>query len=302
MTTTWKPDMFIYHSPCDDGFGAAWAVWKRWGDAVEYVPASYGQPAPDVRGKSVLMGDFSFKHETLVAMGDQAKEIVILDHHKTAEADLREWSDWTVDTLSAFDGPALACAKNCTETGRPIAAAFDMNRSGARMVWDFCHPGAEVPELIRFIEDRDLWRFDYPQTRAFTLWLRSHPYDFATWDRIADQLEGADAAGIMAQALAIEAFYDQKVAEMVRQVQLQRIDGHLVPVVNCSWAFASDVAHELLKAHKDAPFAAVYYDRGDGARTYSLRSEDDRADVSAVAKRYGGGGHRNAAGFEVPRP
>lgn len=300
MTTTWKPDMFIYHSPCDDGFGAAWAVWKRWGDAVEYVPATYGKPAPDVSGRNVLMGDFSYKYDVLSEMSFKARSMVILDHHKTAQEDLSRLPIMREATIGEV--PATFMEVCWTQNMPEIAAFFDMNRSGARMVWDFCHPGEDVPELIRFIEDRDLWRFDYPQTRAFTLWLRSHPYDFATWDRIAAQLEGADAAAILAQALAIEAFYDQKVAEMVRQVQLQRIDGHLVPVVNCSWAFASDVAHELLKAHKDAPFAAVYYDRGDGARTYSLRSEDDRADVSAVAKRYGGGGHRNAAGFEVPRP
>uniref|UniRef100_UPI0035AFEEB2 DHHA1 domain-containing protein n=1 Tax=Rhizorhabdus sp. TaxID=1968843 RepID=UPI0035AFEEB2 len=290
----------IYHSPCDDGFGAAWAVWKRWGDAVEYVPASYGQPAPDVSGRNVLMGDFSYKYDVLSEMSFKARSMVILDHHKTAQEELSRLPMMREATIAEVIATFMEVC--WTQNMPEIAAFFDMNRSGARMVWDFCHPGAEVPELIRFIEDRDLWRFDYPQTRAFTLWLRSHPYDFATWDRIAAQLEGADAAAILAQALAIEAFYDQKVAEMVRQVQLQRIDGHLVPVVNCSWAFASDVAHELLKAHKDAPFAAVYYDRGDGARTYSLRSEDDRADVSAVAKRYGGGGHRNAAGFEVPRP
>ena len=299
MTTEWKPDMFIYHSPCDDGFGAAWAVWKRWGDAVEYVPASYGQPAPYVSGRNVLMGDFSYKYDVLSEMSFKARSMVILDHHKTAQEDLSRLPMMREATIAEVTATFMEVC--WTQNMPEIAAFFDMNRSGARMVWDFCHPGAEVPELIRFIEDRDLWRFDYPQTRAFTLWLRSHPYDFATWDRIADQLEGAAAAGILAQALAIEGFYDQKVAEMVRQVQFRWIDGHLVPVVNCSWAFASDVAHELLKAHKDAPFAAVYY-RGDGARSYSLRSEDDRADVSAVAKRYGGGGHRNAAGFEVPRP
>lgn len=299
----WKPDIFIYHSPCDDGFGAAWAVHQRWGDTVEYWPATYGKPASDVSGKTVLMGDFSYKRDVLAAMGDVAKEIVILDHHKTAEADLAEWSGSTVEWLAAFDGPSLACANSCTSSGRPIVAAFDMARSGARMVWDFCHPGVPVPWLIRLIEDRDLWRFEYADTKAFSLFLRSHPYDFATWSNIASDLEDPDERPeLFARAQAIQHFYDQKVGEMVRERQSMRIDGHLVPVVNCSWAFASDVAHELLTADPAAPFAACYYDRADGARSYSLRSEDHRIDVSAIAKRYGGGGHRNAAGFEVPRP
>ena len=46
------------------------------------------------------------------------------------------------------------------------------------------------------------------------------------------------------------------------------------------------------------PFAACYWDTPKG-RVFSLRSSDDGADVSEVAKQYGGGGHRNASGFTV---
>jgi nanoRNase/pAp phosphatase (c-di-AMP/oligoRNAs hydrolase) len=298
---TWKPDIVIYHSPCDDGFGAAWAAWKRWGDEVEYHAATYGKPAPDVAGKNVLMADFSYKRPELDAMSFAAKSIVILDHHKTAAAELApfEFHESGPGAISADDISGML--RDLDELNRPpVVAIFDMDRSGARMTWDFCHTGMKLPDMIRFIEDRDLWRFDYPQTRAFSLWLRSHPYDFAVWNRIAEQLDGREAADIMRQAIAIEAFYDQKIAEIVGTARWRQINNVLVPVANCTWAFASDAAHELLRAHPDAPFAATYYDRGDGSRTYSLRSEDSREDVSAHARRYGGGGHRNAAGFEVP--
>jgi oligoribonuclease NrnB/cAMP/cGMP phosphodiesterase (DHH superfamily) len=226
--------------------------------------------------------------------------MIILDHHKTAQEDLGRLPQMRtasiIEALSTF-------REVCWTNNMPdIAAFFDMERSGARLAWDFCHPGKDTPELIRFIEDRDLWRFDYPQTRAFSLWLRSHPYDFATWDRIARQLDSEDQPAIVGQAIAIEAFYDQKIAEIVRTAQWRPINNIPVPVANCTWAFASDAAHALLSAHPAAPFAATYYDRGDGSRTYSLRSDDNRMDVSQVAKRYGGGGHRNAAGFEVPAP
>jgi len=49
-----------------------------------------------------------------------------------------------------------------------------------------------------------------------------------------------------------------------------------------------------------APFAACYYDRPD-ARVFSLRSRgEDGLDVAEIAASYGGGGHRNAAGFQMP--
>lgn len=294
---TWKPDIVIYHSPCDDGFGAAWAAWKRWGDSVEYAPATYGKPGPDVAGKNVLMADFSYKYDQLVAMSFQAQSMVILDHHKTAQEDLARLPAMRRCSIEEAE---LTFQEVCLTNNMPhIAMFFDMERSGTRLAWDFCHPGKDVPELIRMIEDRDLWRFAIPETRAFSLWLRAHAYDFATWSRIADQLD-SDRPAIMQQAIAIEGFYDQKISEIAATARWSKINNIPVPVANCTWAFASDVAHALLVKHPEAAFAATYYDRGDGSRTYSLRSEDERDDVSIHARRYGGGGHRNAAGFEVP--
>lgn len=58
----------------------------------------------------------------------------------------------------------------------------------------------------------------------------------------------------------------------------------------------SDAGHLMAQ---DAPFAACYWDTPKG-RDYSLRSRGDGADVSEIASLYGGGGHRDAAGFSVP--
>ncbi|BBC99128.1 phosphohydrolase [Sphingobium sp. YG1] len=298
--TEWKPDIVIYHSPCDDGFGAAWAAHQRWGDDVEYYPATYGKPAPDVTGKNVLMADFSYKRAALDQMTFAAKSIVILDHHKTAQEDLApfQFHECEPGAISPSEIPGIL--RDMDELGRPaVIAIFDMARSGARMTWDFCNGGIMPPLLIRYVEDRDLWRNSMTHGRAISLWLRSHRYDFDEWTRLSKMLD-VDCGTVIASACAIETFYDQKVSEIVRTASPRLINNVQVPVANCTWAFASDVAHALLIAHPDAPFAATYYDRGDGSRTYSLRSDDDRDDVSVHAKRYGGGGHRNAAGFEVP--
>ncbi len=58
-------------------------------------------------------------------------------------------------------------------------------------------------------------------------------------------------------------------------------------------------AGHQLRLYPDAPFAGVYYDKPDGSQTWSLRSIGE-FDVAAVAKTFGGGGHRNAAGFARP--
>lgn len=295
---TWKPDIVIYHHPCDDGFGAAWAAWTRWGDDVQYVPAAYGQPAPDVTGKHVLIGDFSYKRDVLEQMARQAASIVILDHHTSAEADLQAFRAPTgmieenVESILA-DLAALDLS--------PVLAQFDMERSGARMMWDFCRgeEGLPVPDLIRMIEDRDLWRFEIPETKAFTMWLRSIPYEFEEWAHVSSDLQlRGQRQLIMAEAHAMKRFYDQKISEMAQLVFWSEIGGHNVPTVNCPNIFASDVCHELLRMFPAAPFAASFHIRED-KKGFSLRSEHHRLDVSKIAETFGGGGHRNAAGFGV---
>ena len=301
---TWKPDICIYHFPCDDGFASAWVARKKWPD-IELCPTNYGQAFPevDLAGKNILIADFSFKPDVLAGIMDKrGASVVMLDHHKTAEADLKDFRDISGTNVAENIDAIL---RNMVEFGRPpIVARFDMQRSGAALTWDFCFPKEPMPILIQHIEDRDLWRMALTSTRAVSLYLRSYPYDFDTWTEISERFERSRgntmSQPIFDEAAAIERFYDRKIEEMLPTATLKDIGKWKgVPVAHAPYAFASDLAHELLKKFPEAPFAAVVVDAY-GARTYSLRSEDSREDVSEVARSFGGGGHRNAAGFRVP--
>lgn len=299
---TYKPDMMIYHADCADGFGAAWAAWMKWGDTVEYVPCAYGQEPPEVLGKHVLIGDFSFKKDTIDRIAPGAASIVILDHHKTSEADLTAFRVFKERPERFTLGAIHFMIGDLQRSPMPaVLASFDMKRSGAVMMWQFCHPDSEVPKLLRLIEDRDLWRFTMLEAKPFALWLRSEPFEFERWELIAQALnDGRDAERIMTEALAMQRFFDQKVSEIAALSKLGYIAGYKVPVCNCPPMFASEVGHKLLDDYPHASFAACYSDQGN-SRGYSLRSADDRLDVSEIARKFGGGGHRNAAGFGVPR-
>lgn len=300
MNTIWKPDIVIYHDHCADGFGAAWTCWMKWRDAPEYVAANYGGTPPDVTGKDVLIVDFSYKQDVLREMGKSARSIIVLDHHKTAQADLHEWAV-AGGELWADDDPMRVVRQHDDHIGQPIAAVFDMDRSGARIAWDFCHD-EPAPTLIRLIEDRDLWRFTMENTKPFALWLRAEPFSFDRFELIAQQLDdGRDCHEIMIEARAMQRFFDAKVVEIASFASRRRIGEHEAIAVNCPPMFASEVGHALLDKHPDAPFAATYFD-GPRNRMWSLRSRDDRQDVSVVAASFGGGGHRNAAGFGEPHP
>lgn len=272
----------IYHGNCADGFGAAWVVRQALGGAnVDFHAAAYGKPAPEVAGRSVIIVDFSYPLETLQQMAEKATSILVIDHHKTAAEALAQLSKAPSSYLPWM------------ESYEPLSALFDMHRSGAGLTWDFFFPAVPRPALINHIEDRDLWQFKLEGTKDVMAAVFSHPQDFATWDLLAtDHIEALRLDGH-----AIERKQQKDVADLVASNSRRMIIGGVtVPAVNLPRTMASDAGHILSHGQ---PFAAIYWDTPEG-RSFSLRSTDAGEDVSAIAKQYDGGGHRNAAGFRVP--
>lgn len=260
----------IYHANCQDGFGAAYAAWKRFGAALSFHPGRFDHPPPDVTGKVVYILDFSYPADVLRTMAASAARITLLDHHQTAEKNLRPLLDAGL-----------------------VQGEFDQQRSGAGLAWDWFFPGQPRPPLINYIEDRDLWRHALPDSRAVSLALRVYPLDFAIWEGLMDQVETLRTEGNV-----ILRYNDQRLAELKPLAQRAVIGGHVVPVINAPAYLASDLANQLAQGEA---FAAVYFDAPDG-RHVSLRSAADGLDVAQIAEGYGGGGHRHAAGFRVPSP
>jgi oligoribonuclease NrnB/cAMP/cGMP phosphodiesterase (DHH superfamily) len=295
--TMWKPDLCIYHGGCDDGFAAAWAIWKRWPDC-QFEPGVYGKPVDGdaARDKNVLFVDFSLKQDAMLVLGAAAKSIVVIDHHKTAEAELAPWAVSLANGQSATPEYLLSHIYDPARTyGAPIVAWFDMSQSGAVMAWKFGHPDAIVPTFLELVQDRDLWKFKYGEdTRKFSAALRTYPMDFKVWDKLTTSW-----GGLVSEGEGILRAHNANIAKFIADAYMDTIDGHLVPVVNVPYHYASDTAHALLTRFPGSPFTACWFRRGDGMIQYSLRSEDCRLDVSEIAKKFGGGGHRNAAGFQV---
>lgn len=267
----------IYHGGCVDGFTSAWIVHKVYtemGEGIDFHPGVYGEEPPDVSGRDVLMVDFSYKKAVIERMAKIASSIMILDHHKTAEEDLREYC-----IPSGIDG---------------AQAIFDMNRSGAQLVWDFYYEGAR-PKLVDYVGDRDLWKFEMEHSRAVYAYISTLNFDFVTWTSLMASLESqAGLERAIEIGSSIERKHRMDVAELVKISQRRMvIGGYSVPVANAPFGMASDAGNAMALGK---PFAATYFDTADG-RLFSLRSTDGGLDVSEIAKQYGGGGHARAAGF-----
>lgn len=266
----------IYHGNCVDGFGAAWAVRKALGENnVEFFAGFHGDNPPDCTDREVLIVDFSYKRPVLLEMAKTAKRILILDHHLSAQGELTDLPD-------------------------NVTAVFDMNRSGAMMAWDHFFPDKNAPALIKHVQDRDLWRFEMMYTKEFVQNLFSFEYDFEVWDEIVEKTTEnySGYTEFVAQGKALIRKHTKDILEMVpRNVTRVNIAGHEVPVLNAPYFYSSEAGHIMAKGEK---FAACYWQSDQGI-TFSLRSNEDGLDVSEVAKKFGGGGHRNAAGFSIAK-
>jgi uncharacterized protein len=276
----------IYHANCTDGFCSALLFWLKYEGSEEYIPMNYGQELDLSKFNKediVYILDFSFKQPLLLDLAHNVKQVIILDHHKTAAEHLK--------------GPFP----------HNITAYFDMNRSGATMSWDYLRyvnendimPPEELPEakirplLVQYVEDRDLWKFELPNSKEISAYFQALPFDFNIWNTLYyafdSELENITKSGA-AILMKLQQQIDQAVSHAVLRVL--EVAGKEVPVmaVNSTVNF-SEVAGEI---SKHTGVGVAWLMRSDGKYQYSLRGDN----VDKIALAYGGGGHSAAAGFE----
>ncbi|MFV2058527.1 MAG: DHHA1 domain-containing protein [Thiohalomonadales bacterium] len=258
-------NLCIYHGGCNDGFGAAYAVWKKFGDEdTEYHPGIYQEEIPEVDNRNVIIVDFSYELGKMHEIIKRAKKVTVIDHHKTAQCNIQPLiNDGLIDGI------------------------FDMEKSGAVLTWEYYHT-IDVPELLYYIQDRDLWKFEIPLSKEISEGLNLEKKDFKKWDAL-------DVCTLERNGITLLRMQRKRVDETKKHAWMENIGGYDVPIVNAPYYLASDVAGELSDGH---PFAAVYWESED-SKTYSLRSREGGLDVSEIAEKLGGGGHKRAAGFKV---
>jgi hypothetical protein len=122
------PDAIIYHFPCPDGFASAYVAHQRWPEA-DLIPTNYGKPFKfeELKGKAVLIVDFSFPLDQLLGLAAMCNGVLVLDHHKTA-----------AEALAVVPAPNSHRADECIVEPEQLRAWFDMEHSGVSMTWAFC--------------------------------------------------------------------------------------------------------------------------------------------------------------------
>jgi oligoribonuclease NrnB/cAMP/cGMP phosphodiesterase (DHH superfamily) len=299
-----KP-LVIYHDKCADGFGAAFAAWLKLGDEAEYLPIHYKPRYEDedlssVEGREVYILDFSFPRVLMDDIFNRAKRVIWLDHHASV---FKDWAEGNFDRREPFPPT--------------VTAILDNNKSGAYLAWEYFHPGTEVPMAIKHIDDYDRWQFKLEGTKEFNKALWSYaPWSFDQWkNSFLGNEDSLDYITMISDGAAVLRAHEQNVQAVVKGAsrnctidlcESAYFDGKIIGdndstyacglAANCPPHLTSDVGHAL--ATQSGTFGLLWYINNDGKCFCSLRSNGDY-DVSAIAKAFGGGGHKNAAGFET---
>lgn len=275
-------DFVIYHNPCTDGFSSAWCAWKYANEnktTIKFHGAQHKTPPqepPDVTDKCVLILDYSYKWPKIAAMMKKAKKLAVLDHHLSARGEL----GFLLDEHKIFE----------------------MNHSGAFLAWAYFFPDKEVPKFIKYVENNDIKATPaLPFRDEFSLVSYALPFEFEVYDKMLDEKVVQEMID-RGRSIADYTLPLMENASRHAVCYFTKIDTKFYFVVYLNTTqWKSELGMLLLKKYPLVDFSVIYnYDDLGKSTHFSLRSDDEKADVSKIAVFLGAGGHRNASAVEVP--
>ena len=245
---------------------------------VIFLQFAHGEPLPPdelIAGKNFLLCDFAFKRKQTEHLLAVTKNLLVLDHHKTAQKEL--------------------------ETVPDENKVFDMSRSGAMITWSYFFPDVPPPLFVKYVQDRDIWTYEMPHTDQFVAWLSTVPMRSQSYTNYLKD-DDLTEARISEKGGPMHELNRHYINMGIRSVGFSLIqigsDMFMVAGLNCAnIGLKSDMGNRLMIEYPYVDCASVsHHDMKSGKNRYSLRSTKTAYDCSKIAEFYGGGGHRNASG------
>lgn len=299
--------LIFYHHPCLDGSTAAWAALQAFGrENAVYQGFTHDQDDVILKAidayvtdkTSVYFCDIVPPRPILEMLPEKAGQIIIYDHHVSAEK-----------MLKSFSHPKCEIV-------------FDMKRSGAGLTWDMLHPGKPRPFVIELVEAMDLYQTDRLGSRhdffSFAAGMDTLPVnDFnvfaAEFSLLADSGDGR--AILAARGRERRDIYLNRIKTVLADLQYVTLPG-LEALKDCEVGFIRGDIRSFGRefwfrfqefCDRDPKVVMLCRDEPDGKSVaISFRSTPE-TDVSCVAEEIGskygisGGGHRNAAAARLTK-
>lgn len=287
----------IYHKNCNDGIMSAYLMYRLYQEfdtscsEIEFIPDDYSNKIfPKVNGDKLFILDYSYGLTTLreIASSGDFTNIIMLDHHESTADEYGGYKRYNSIVNSCI------CSIN-----------LEKDKSGAGLTYEYIcenYPDSQVAndkDLARYVslvQDRDLWKFEYVETKAFHSLLSKYRNSLQEVDNLLSS-PAYEINALISQEQIVLNYKQSLFKDLASKAVDIEFQGYIVPIVNCPSQFASDVGEIL---YQNKPFSICYVTSKDKV-ILSLRSDKTKGvNVKEIAEKFGGGGHIPAAGCSLP--
>ena len=219
------------------------------------------------KNEQIWIVDFSFKPELMERVLKKTKDIIWIDHHKTADE------------------------YKYSEEIKGLRITEDKQFSGCELTWMYFYPDKDIPTFIKLIGDRDKWAWKFgTETKLFNLGLQLYPHQ--PQDKIWQELFDFEMVRrVQLDGEICGKFRDNFCKDYADSYGFEaEFEGYKCFALGL-YMFGSETFGERFKEY-DICLSFEY----DG-KNYIIGLYSTTVDVSIIAKKYGGGGHKGAAGF-----
>ena len=272
IAQTTKKIIVFYHDDLD-GFTGAWAAWKKLKDKAEYIKLGYDTKNYDfifqLKDKEIYMIDYSLKAQEMINLASKNK-VILIDHHFSSK-----------EKANLLPG-----------------SVFDDKHSAAFLSWKYFHNGKKTPLIVLYVEDYDIWKFKLPRSKELTAVLNLCNFNFKVWDKAAKMFQDKNKRKeLIKRGQAIIDYQKSLIGDMADKGQEVFFEGCDAVAVN-SPILSSEIGNHIYT--KTGKIGIVWSYKGKKAPKIhvSLRG-DGKINLSELANKFGGGGHKAAAGFAI---
>lgn len=276
--------MKVFYHNDNDGRCAAFLFWKyvskagRTASEEDFIEINYSDRIPhEIYKPNEMVYFLDFhpeKEEDYIILCEKAC-LSIIDHHKTAIDNISKWEEKY-------------------QFGSDANFALDTSFCGAMIVWREFFPCQEPPYFLNLVDDWDCWKHELPETTAFHAGTRL--YDTSPFGGFWQKLSSED--GFLTQVVKEGMLVGQATAMQAKEAIESfgfevEFEGYKCLALNQGRCNS--------KWFDSMPGYDIYIPFVFNGKTWTVSLYSATVDVSEIAKKYGGGGHPGASGFQCSK-
>ena len=291
----------FYHGADNDGKLAGAIVklaYEKAGEDIVMYPWDYGQPFPwdKVEGREVVMVDIALQpFSEHLRLAEVARELIWIDHHKSAIDSYVE----AVKCVLPIKGIRAVGIAACE------LAWLYYNRGPVETVEGVVLEMDKIPQGVRLVGRYDVWDHSDPDALPFKYGLDSCQIDPSrsdcNWMALRALINGGDwTRELLCRGLKVHAYVKTDFKKYAESAAFETVlDGHKVIALNRLYGGSHSVDPMFVRGTHAFMVAFGYTPKSNGKWTVSMYSDEGIIDLGAIAKKFGGGGHMGAAGFQI---